>query len=44
MFVFNYESGVSAISVWGVWIAVFAALFAFNEVARRWKGVGLEFA
>jgi hypothetical protein len=41
MFVFNYANGATALSVWGVWIIVFIALFAFNEVARRWKYVGL---
>ncbi len=40
MFVFNYAEGASALSVWGVWLIVFIALFAFNEVARRWKAVG----
>lgn len=41
MFVFNYAGGATAFSVWGVWIIVFAALFVFNEAARRWKYVGL---
>ncbi|MFA9465037.1 MAG: DUF5692 family protein [Velocimicrobium sp.] len=41
MFTFNYADGASALSVWGVWILVFVALFGFNEVARRWKYVGL---
>jgi hypothetical protein len=40
MFVFNYADGATALSVWGVWIIVFVALFGFNEVARRWKVVG----
>lgn len=40
MFTFNYASGASILSVWGVWIVVFAALFGLNEVARRWKYVG----
>lgn len=40
MFAFNYADGASALSVWGVWILVFIALFVFNEVARRWKYVG----
>ncbi len=40
MFVFNYAEGATALSVWGVWIIVFAALFGFNEAARRWKFVG----
>jgi hypothetical protein len=37
---FAFQEGVSAIAVWGVWLAVFAALFVFNEVARRWKWAG----
>lgn len=41
MFIFNYAEGTSVLSVWGVWILVFAVLFGFNEVARRWKYVGL---
>ncbi|MBU3129871.1 DUF5692 family protein [Clostridium tagluense] len=41
MFNFNYANGASALGVWGVWIIVFVALFAFNEVARRFKYVGL---
>lgn len=41
MFVFNYAEGATAFSVWGVWIIVFAALFVFNEIARRWKFAGL---
>lgn len=40
MFVFNYANGASFLSVWGVWILIFALLFGFNEVARRWKYVG----
>lgn len=41
MFTFNYTDGASAVGVWGVWIVVFAALFGFNELARRFKYVGL---
>ena len=37
---FAFQEGVSAFTVWGVWLAVFAALFAFNEFARRWKWAG----
>ena len=37
---FAFQEGVSAVAVWGVWLAVFAALFVFNEVARRWKWAG----
>lgn len=40
MDVFYYADEATAMSVWGVWIIVFALLFAFNEVARRWKYVG----
>ncbi|MGH4124381.1 MAG: DUF5692 family protein [Clostridium sp.] len=41
MFNFNYADGASLLSVWGVWIIIFVALFGFNEVARRYKYVGL---
>ncbi|MEA4939397.1 MAG: DUF5692 family protein [Christensenella sp.] len=37
---FQFQEGVSALAVWGVWLAVFAALFLFNEFARRWKWAG----
>ncbi len=37
---FAFQEGVSAFTVWGIWLAVFAALFAFNEFARRWKWAG----
>lgn len=37
---FIFSEGVSAFSVWGVWVLVFAALFGFNEIARRWKYLG----
>ncbi len=40
MFAFNYAEGATALSVWGVWVIVFIALFVFNEIARRWKTVG----
>ncbi|WP_454054941.1 DUF5692 family protein [Clostridium sp. Marseille-Q7071] len=40
MFIFNYEGGASAISVWLVWILVFVLLFALNEVTRRSKEAG----
>ncbi|QPL05502.1 MULTISPECIES: DUF5692 family protein [Actinomyces] len=40
LFTFNYDAGASAIEVWLVWILVFAALFGFNEVTRRFKWVG----
>lgn len=41
MFIFNYDQGATFFSVWGVWLIIFIALFAFNEVARRFKYVGL---
>ena len=41
MFVFNYTEGASILSVWGVWVIVFVALFGLNEVARRFKYIGL---
>ncbi len=37
---FSFSEGVSALTVWGIWLLVFAALFLFNEVARRWKWAG----
>ena len=37
---FQFQEGVSALAVWGVWLAVFAALFLFNEFSRRWKWAG----
>lgn len=40
MFTFNYAEGATLISVWGVWLVVFALLFGFNEVARRSKWIG----
>lgn len=40
MSIFQFAEGVSAFSVWGVWIIVFAALFLFNEAARRSKYFG----
>lgn len=41
MFLFNYAEGATVFSVWGVWILVMAALFMFNEAARRLKWLGL---
>lgn len=40
MFVFNYESGATALSVWMVLILVFGLLFLLNEVTRRNVYVG----
>ena len=28
------------LTVWCIWLAVFAGLFVFNEIARRWKWAG----
>ncbi len=40
MFVFNTAAGATAASAWGMWFVVLAALFVFNEVARRFKWAG----
>lgn len=40
MFTFNYAEGTTVIISWLVWFGVFAALFLFNEVSRRFKCVG----
>lgn len=40
MFTFNYAQGASLLSVWGVWILVFVALFGLNEITRRSKYIG----
>lgn len=40
MFTFNYAEGASILSVWGVWILVFIALFGLNEITRRFKYIG----
>ena len=37
---FQFSEGTSAVVVWGIWLGVLAALFIFNEVARRWKWAG----
>lgn len=41
MFKFNYEAGASDLSVWLVWLIVFAVLFLLNELTRRNKWIGL---
>ena len=41
MFTFNYEAGATALTAWGMWILIFCALFALNEVSRRYKWAGL---
>ena len=40
MFTFNAAEGATIWSGWGIWLLVFAGLFVFNEVARRWKWAG----
>jgi len=40
MFSFNTAAGATTASAWGIWFLVFIALFAFNEVSRRWKTAG----
>lgn len=40
MFQFSYDAGASALSVWLVWLVVFAALFLLNELTRRSKWLG----
>lgn len=40
MFVFNYAEGATVLSVWGVWMLVFALLFGLNEITRRSKEAG----
>lgn len=40
MFSFNYAGGASMLSVCGVWILVFAALFILNEITRRSQMAG----
>ena len=41
MFKFNYAEGASFLSVWLVWLCIFAILFLTNEVTRRFKVAGL---
>ena len=41
MFTFNYDAGATALTSWGMWILIFCALFALNEVSRRYKWCGL---
>jgi hypothetical protein len=40
MFSFNFGAGATTLSTWGMWILVFALLFALNEVSRRFKWCG----
>ncbi|WMC93331.1 DUF5692 family protein [Kineothrix sp. MB12-C1] len=41
MFTFNYEAGATGLSSWLMWLAIFVALFALNEVSRRYKVLGI---
>lgn len=40
MFIFNTAAGATPLTAWAMWLLVLAALFAFNEVTRRWKTAG----
>jgi len=40
MFTFNYAEGATLVSSLLIWLLVFSALFALNEVSRRFKWVG----
>ena len=37
---FTFAQGAPVLTVWCIWLAVFAGLFVFNEIARRWKWAG----
>ncbi|MGL4369394.1 MAG: DUF5692 family protein, partial [Spirochaetota bacterium] len=37
---FSFNAGTSVLSGWGIWLCVFAGLFLFNEISRRWKWAG----
>ena len=37
---FQFQQNVPVLTVVGIWLAVFAGLFLFNEIARRWKWAG----
>ena len=43
MFTFNFAEGATVVSSLLVWLCVFSALFALNEVSRRFKWVGFFF-
>lgn len=43
MFVFNTAAGATVLSVWAVWVLVFALLFGLNEFSRRFKYAGFSF-
>lgn len=40
MWTFNSAAGTTTALGLGIWLIVFAALFIFNEFARRWKWAG----
>lgn len=42
MFTFNYAEGASVVSSLLVWLCVFSALFAMNELTRRFKWFGFS--
>jgi len=43
MFTFNFAEGATVVSSLLVWLCVFSALFALNELSRRFKWVGFSF-
>ncbi len=43
MFTFNFAEGATVVSSLLVWLCVFSALFALNELTRRFKWVGFAF-
>ena len=43
MFTFNFAEGADVISTLLVWLCVFSALFALNELTRRFKVLGFAF-
>lgn len=43
MFTFNYAEGATLVSTLLVWLCVFSALFALNELTRRFKVLGFAF-
>ncbi len=43
MFTFNYAEGATVVSSLLIWLCVFSALFALNEISRRFKWAGFSF-
>ena len=43
MFTFNYAEGATFVSSLLIWLCVFSALFALNEISRRFKWAGFSF-